>query len=117
MMTSCTSQYDFCITKGTDFSKDVALTASYQEVLDNPDDYQGVMVFRGFQDDAAPVYLTLIAAINTTDTEAPILMSFIATPVQTALLPDWDIVSYTNLELKTATSKERLFNSDVEIGE
>jgi hypothetical protein len=116
-MSSCTSQYNFCVVKGTNFSKDVALTDAFAEAVENPDDYQGVMVFREYQDDAAPVYLTLISPLNTTDTDAPILMSFMATPLQTMSLPDWDVVAYCNLELKTAASKTRLFDSKVEINE
>jgi len=114
---SCVSQYDFCLTKDVDFSKDVALTDSFAEALADPADYQGVMVFREWQDDAAPVYLTLFSDLNTDDTDAPILLSFAATPAQTKVLPDWDVVAYCNLELKSGASKDRLFESKVEIGE
>lgn len=117
MSCGCVTEVDYCVTKGTNFEASVAFTTGFVEVIENPDDYEGVLVFREYQENSAPVYLTLRADIAAVDPEVPAAMTFLATPTQTAALPDWDHVAYCDLKLKAGGSIQRLFNAEVDVNE
>jgi hypothetical protein len=119
---SCVDQIDLCITRGDTWTFDVGLTAAWAEVLENPTSFVGNLVFREFQDDSLTPYLSLQATpeVNPDPApgEIPIYLRFIADVSQTALLPDWDIVAYTELTdavYAGLPNTKRLFNSAVEI--
>ena len=115
---NCTTEVEVCITKGAMFQISFALTTSFTEVIANPDDYEGVLVFREYQDDVAPVYLTVTAGIEAVPPEVPASATFTITPAQTLVLPDYDHVAYCNLQTKVAGDYvERLFNAKVEVHE
>jgi hypothetical protein len=114
-MSDCVTEVEYCVTKGRNWEASVAFTTGMTEVIENPDDYEGVLVFRDYQEAAAPVYLTLRASIGPVDPDVPAAMTFTATPTQTAALPDWDIVAYCDLQLKAGGSVQRLFNAEVDV--
>lgn len=104
--------------KGRNFEASVAFTTGFTEVVENPQDYEGVLVFRDYQKAGAPVYLTLRADIEAVDPDVPAGMTFVATPTQTAALPDWDHVAYCDLQTKTGSgSIQRLFDAEVCVNE
>jgi len=118
---SCTNNYDICVIRGDTFDMDVGLTSSYQEVLDNPTDWEARMVFREYQDDDVTPYLTLIAQTEVNPDplydEPPIYYRFNATTTQTQSLPDWDHVYYVELvQIGPAVSPivTRLFQGSVD---
>jgi len=114
---SCTNTVQYCVTKGTNFSADVSFTTAWSELIEDPSDYYGEMVFREAQDDDAVDYLQLTAIPDTTDPEAPVQLHFTASPVETTALPDWDIVGYCDLVSNDGTSRQRLFNMEVSVNE
>lgn len=117
MSCGCVTEVEYCVTKGRNFQASVAFSTGYTEVIEDPSAYEGVLVFRQYQDDAAPVYLTLRADIAPIDPDVPAGMTFVATPTQTMALPDWDVVAYCDLQLKAGGSVDRLFNADVEVNQ
>ena len=116
-MGDCVTEVDYCVTKGTNFEAGVAFTTGYTEVVENPELYEGLLVFREYQDDDATVYLTLRADVLSIEPDVPAALAFTATPTQTLSLPDWKHVAYCDLQLKSGGSIERLFNADVEVGQ
>ncbi len=106
----------YCIIKGTDFRTTVSLTVAWEEVINNPQGYKGEMVFREGNYPDATVYLTLVSSIETGG-DAPAQIHFHANPVQTALLPNYDITAHVDLVSDDAQSRQRLYNSDVELHE
>ena len=109
----CTTQVELCVIKGTNFETAVSFSKSFVEVIEDPDLYEGILVFREWQDDSATVYLTLRVDVAPIPPEVPAAMVFKATPTQTLALPDWDVVAYCNLQLKDGTSIDRLYNAEV----
>lgn len=116
-MSTCATEVDFCITRGTSWSTSVSFTNAFTELLEDPDAYEGVLVFREYQDDDAQVYLTLRADIYTDDPKVPASMTFTATPEQTLTLPDWNNVAYCNLQKRDLTEIMRLYDASVEMNE
>lgn len=114
---SCVMEVPYCIVKGTDFQTTVSLTTAWEEVIENPQDYRGEMVFRASQSDTAAVYLTLISMVEVDDADAPAQMIFHASPTQTAQLPDWDHVAFVDLVKTDGSSRSRLYNSEVDVHE
>jgi len=115
MSCGCVTEVDYCITRGTNFRADVSFSVGFVELIEDPDLYEGVMVFRQYQSDDAPVYLTLRSDIVEVPPEVPASLSFTATPTQTLALPDYDVVGYCDLQLKDGTSIQRLFTMEVEV--
>lgn len=109
----CVTDVELCVVKGTNFETSVSFAKSFIEVIENPELYEGVLVFREWQDDNATVYLTLRADVEPIPPEVPAAIIFTATPTQTLDLPDWDVVAYCNLQRKDGTSIERLYNAEV----
>ena len=114
-MGSCVTEVHYCVVKGTDFEAGVSFTVGAGDVVENPDLYEGVLVFREYQDDGAPVYLTLRADVEAIPPSVPASLSFRATPTETEALPDWDIVAYCDLQLKNGGSVQRLFNASIAV--
>lgn len=104
----------------------MALSDAYVEVIADPASYQMNMVFRESQDDGVTPYLTLTAPAVVNPTPLPgdpsVLFSFAATPTETQALPDWDIVSYTELVFTGVSAPpadfiRRMFNSEVSVND
>jgi len=120
-MSCCTDTYATCIIRGDTWTLDVALSAAYVEVIDNPSDFQMTIVMRESQDDNLTPYLTLVGVPYIPDKplvgEPPITYSFTATSDQTAALPQWDIVGYCELRQIADQVVNRLFNIEFEVGD
>jgi hypothetical protein len=114
----CVDTYNMCITRGDSFARDVALTAAYVEVIENPQDYVAHMVFREYQDDLVTPYLTLTAPAevdpNPVIGDFPVYFRFAADPAQTQALPDFDHVYYVELiRIAAPLDVTRLFQGKV----
>ena len=119
MGNGCVRTVEVCVTKGTRYEIGATLSTAYTEVIENISGYEGVLVFREYQDDAAPVYLTLRVDVVEIPPDTPAIMNFVVTPDQSAALPDHDHVGYCNLRSKDAADgyTVRLFDMEVKISE
>jgi len=113
---ACTESVDLCVTRGSNWALDVALSDAYAEIIANPEAYSMNLVFRDRQDDLSSTYLTLNATPvldpDPLPNDPPILFSFAATTTDTSSLPYWDIVAYCEL-IGPGTDNTRLFNAAV----
>ena len=122
-MSTCVDNITLCITRGTTWELDVGLSDAWVEVLDNPTDYSGKLVFRAEQSDSSPVLLTLVSPIEIVANPVPgdqqIFMTFYAEVSETQALPYYNIVAYCDI-IQTALPEEvvgRLFNATVDMGD
>ena len=61
----CPTELTLCIVRGDSFQQTVSFSATgWEDVVDNPELYEGRMVFRERQDDSVPDLLTLTALIQ-----------------------------------------------------
>lgn len=120
---SCVDTISICFIRGDSWEQDVGLTAGYEEVIEHPEDFEGRLVLREWQDDNAPVLLTLVTTPEVDDVPSPVApphkiayLRFTATPVQTQELPDWcSVVGYVELRSLSGSQVTRLFNAQVSI--
>ncbi len=120
---SCIDDIQICLTRGDTFKLDVGLSDEFTEVISNPTEYVGNLVFRAEQDDRETPYLTLTVTpevmVDPLPTDAPAYLSFAATTGQTQSLPDWDHVAYCEIAEVSGNPPEvmRLFNARIEIND
>lgn len=120
-MNQCVNNADQCLIRGDNFTLDLGLV-NFPEVLANPTDFEGRMVFRETQNDNEIPYLTLIVTPELADDPMPnapeVFLRFAATPTQTSALPDWNIVYYVELRTVPAdTIVQRLLQGDVDVSD
>lgn len=111
----CIMEVKYCVVKSRTFEASVSFTTGYEEVVADPSLYECQLVFRDYQDAAAPVYLTLTVDVAAVPPDVPAAATFTATAAQMSQLPDWDIVAYCDLRAKDGSSVVRLYNAEVEV--
>lgn len=113
MSQCCKEIVNTCVIRGDNYALDIALSDGYEEVVENPDDYEARMVFRQDQRDALPDLLVLTSSSMTPDDplpgQYPVEYYFRATTDQTEALPPYDIVHFVELRSLDGTYVRRLF--------
>lgn len=118
---SCIDDIEICVTRGDTFKMDVGLSDEFAEVISNPTEYVGNLVFRAEQDDRETPYMTLSVTpevmVDPLPGDAKAYLSFEATSGQTQSLPDWNHVAYCEIAETSGNPPEvqRLFNAEVDI--
>ena len=114
----CPTELTLCIVRGDSFQQTVSFSATgWEDVVVNPELYEGRMVFRERQDDSVPDLLTLTALIQIeaepTYPDPSMFMIFTADTQETQALPDWTEVAFVELRALSGATVQRLYNAAV----
>lgn len=107
------ARIDLYVIRGDTLRQDVSF-CGWEDVLDDPDSYEGRLVFRAEQNDAAPELLALTSPVEVLTPELASqrptgVLSFTADPTQTQALPPYDTVHFVELRALTGDYIARLF--------
>jgi hypothetical protein len=114
----CPTELPLCLVRGDNFQQQVSFSnTGWEDVVANPDLYEGRMVFRERQDDTVPDLLSLTAPIqieaDPTYPDPSMFMIFNADVQETQNLPDWTQVAFVELRKVDGSAVQRLYNADV----
>lgn len=118
---SCPPRFDLCVTRGSIARHTAILRQGYDEVIDTPSLYRGRLVFREDQDDTLPdIFAITVIPEIAEDPAAPgvpfAVMEFVVAGSLTALLPEYDIVAFVELQ-EVGGDNQRLYNMKVRMGD
>jgi hypothetical protein len=118
---SCPPRFDLCVTRGSIARHTAILRQGYDEVIETPSLYRGRLVFRDIQDDSLPeIFAITVVPEVMEDPEASgvkyALMEFVVAGALTALLPDYDIAAFVELQ-EVGADNDRLYNLKVRMGD
>lgn len=120
-MRDCTEQHDICLIRGDSFTLTVGLGPDWVETVEDANLFEGRLVVRRVQSDAAPDLLVMTAPLTPTSDsrygDAIALLHFEADSQQTRALPPYDLVCFGEVRGTDGLYTRRLFNGRARVGD
>lgn len=118
-MTEYPNRHDIEIIRGDNYELWVGLAAGWTDIEAAPGNYLGRMAFRLDQSDAASDLVSttsdLVSGSDPNFPDLKYLLKFALTTAQTAALPSYDVVCYTEIRNVSGSVIRRLFDGRVRV--